>query len=106
MEDKDKRLIEYTIEAMLMAWLGYLFFYQNYLLYTWHRGLPLPSKWPFVLLGIGLGALFFWYELRELERELLEKEKRESGFAGVPVVAENEPLSKEGLEKASVNEES
>ncbi|ASI98737.1 hypothetical protein A3L02_03740 [Thermococcus celer Vu 13 = JCM 8558] len=70
MEERDKRLIEYSVEAVIMAWLAYLFFYQNFLLYRWHRGLPLPSRWPFALLGIVTGGMFLWYELVKLEREL------------------------------------
>ncbi|MDI3475006.1 MAG: hypothetical protein PWQ79_214 [Thermococcaceae archaeon] len=64
------RLIEYGVETILVAWLSYLFFYQNYLLYKWHRGLPMPPKWPFVLIGIAIGVLFLWYELNKMEKEL------------------------------------
>ncbi len=68
MEEKEKRLIEYSVEALLIGWLGYLFLYQNYLLYKWHRGLPLPEKWPFILAGIGMGLGFLLYELWKLEK--------------------------------------
>ncbi len=70
MEERTIKTIEYSVEALLIAWLGYLFFYQNYILYTWHRGLPLPSRLPFVVTGVVLAALFFWYEYRKMEREL------------------------------------
>lgn len=73
MDEKEQRLVEYSIEAVVIAWLSYLFLYQNYLLHNWHRGLPLPSKWPFILTGIGIGALFFWYEWRKLEKEFGRK---------------------------------
>ncbi|WP_461865818.1 hypothetical protein [Thermococcus sp.] len=63
MDERDKKIIEHAIWALLLAWFSYMFFYQNYLLYTWHRGLPLPSKWPFIFLGVGVGALFFAYKL-------------------------------------------
>ncbi|AFL95847.1 hypothetical protein CL1_1650 [Thermococcus cleftensis] len=69
MEERTRRLIEYTVEALLVAWLSYLFFYQNYLLYRWHRGLPLPSKWPFFLAGVLVGALLFWYEWNKFQME-------------------------------------
>ncbi|ASJ09581.1 hypothetical protein A3L11_10205 [Thermococcus siculi] len=87
MEERDSRLIEYTIEALLVAWLGYLFLYQNYLLYHWHRGLPLPSRFPFVVAGIILGILFFWYEWSKFEKEL---EKRSHAETAVPVVSKNQ----------------
>jgi H+/Cl- antiporter ClcA len=87
MDEKTSRLIEYTIEGFLVAWLGYLFLYQNYLLYHWHRGLPLPSRFPFVVAGIILGALFFWYEWSKFGREL---EKRNHSEAAVPVVSKDQ----------------
>lgn len=73
MEEREQRLIEYTVESILIAWLSYLFFYQNYLLYNWHRGLPLPSRLPFVFIGLLIGTLFFWYEWRKFEKELERK---------------------------------
>ncbi|WP_206204621.1 hypothetical protein [Thermococcus sp. MAR1] len=69
-DEKEQRLVEYSIEAVIIAWLAYLFFYQNYLLHSWHRGLPLPSKLPFLVAGIVVAALFFWYEWAKFEREL------------------------------------
>jgi len=72
MEDKDWKLVEYTVEAFLIFWLGYMFLYQNYLLHTWHRGLPLPSKWPFMLISFGMAALFLWYEWSKLEAAIEE----------------------------------
>lgn len=65
-EDKLPKVIEYSIEALLVGWLTYLFAYQNYLLYKWHRGLRLPSKIPFVLIGVLAGVLFFVYEINKL----------------------------------------
>ncbi len=67
MEEKDKKIIEHAFWALLLAWFSYMFLYQNYLLHNWHRGLPLPSKWPFVFLGVGIGTLFFMYKLRDIE---------------------------------------
>jgi H+/Cl- antiporter ClcA len=70
MDEKTSRLIEYVAEAVLVAWLSYLFFYQNYLLYHWHRGLPLPSKVPSVVAGIAAGVLLFLYEWFKFQKEL------------------------------------
>ncbi|WP_367884307.1 hypothetical protein [Thermococcus sp. JCM 11816] len=50
------KIAEYIVEAVLIAWLGYLFLYQNYLLHNWHRGLPLPSKTPYIILGVLMGG--------------------------------------------------
>lgn len=69
MKERDWRIIEYTVEAILIGWLGYLFLYQNYLLYEWHRGLPLPTKWPFLLCGLAMGIIFLVYELWKLGKE-------------------------------------
>ncbi|AIF70042.1 hypothetical protein PAP_08270 [Palaeococcus pacificus DY20341] len=66
MGTKELKLIEEIIISLLLVWLGYLFFYQNYLLYKWHRGLPLPSKAPFLMLGILLGGAYFVYEWHKL----------------------------------------
>ncbi|WP_297062544.1 hypothetical protein [Thermococcus sp.] len=68
MGDREKKLIEYGVEALIIAWLGYLFLYQNYLLHKWHRGLPLPDKVPFILGGIVMGLAFFIYEAWKLEK--------------------------------------
>ncbi|WP_297464654.1 hypothetical protein [Thermococcus sp.] len=68
MDRKTGKLIEITVEGLLIAWLSYLFLYQNYLLYRWHRGLPLPSRIPFLLLGVLAGGIFFWYEWSKLDR--------------------------------------
>ncbi len=62
MDEKVSKLIELTVEALLIVWLGYLTIYQNYLLYNWHRGLPLPSRYPAIAAGILMGFAFFWYE--------------------------------------------
>jgi len=67
------KLLEYGVEAVVVSWLGYLFLYQNYLLYNWHRGLPLPSRWPFLIGGVVMGALFFLNGLRK------EKIRAQSG---------------------------
>ena len=88
MDERTSRLIEYTVEALLVAWLGYLFFYQNYLLYRWHRGLPLPSKTPFLIAGIFAGALLFWYEWSKFERDL-EKRRRASLESGISTASKN-----------------
>ncbi len=68
MEEREKKLVEYGIEAVIIAWLGYLCLYQNYLLHKWYRGLPLPEKWPFALGGIAMGLAFLVYELWKLEK--------------------------------------
>ncbi|KUH33192.1 hypothetical protein APY94_06665 [Thermococcus celericrescens] len=86
MDEKTSRLIEYTVEALVVTWLGYLFLYQNYLLYRWHRGLPLPSRSPFILIGVILGILFFWYEWNKFEKELARREEAASEPA-IPVVS-------------------
>ncbi|WP_240910575.1 hypothetical protein [Thermococcus sp. GR6] len=107
MEEKDKRLIEYTVEALIVAWLSYLFFYQNYLLYNWHRGLPLPSKWPFLLVGIGIGALFFWNEWRKFEKELSEGSVYTEGTPRTPTITKEMPedSSQELLNEDLMNDE-
>ncbi|WP_297501364.1 hypothetical protein [Thermococcus sp.] len=69
MKEKDWKVIEYVIEALLIWWLGYLFLYQNYLLHRWHRGLPLPAKWPFVLGGLAMASVFLAYEFWRLEKD-------------------------------------
>ncbi|ASJ07486.1 hypothetical protein [Thermococcus pacificus] len=86
MDERTSRLIEYTAEALLVSWLSYLFFYQNYLLYRWHRGLPLPSKTPFIIAGIIVGALLFLYEWFKFEREL-EKKHRTASESAAPDVS-------------------
>lgn len=69
MEDGGElEIIEYGVEALLVGAFTYLFAYQNYLLYRWHRGLPLPAKWPFYLLGTLAGVAFFVYKSRGLLR--------------------------------------
>ncbi|MCD6558906.1 hypothetical protein DRN43_02180 [Thermococci archaeon] len=74
MDDRTLRTIEESIITLLIAWLSYLFIYQNYLLYRWHRGLPLPSRIPALLGGVAFGALYAMYAARKFERELEEKE--------------------------------
>ena len=69
MDEKVSKLIELTVEALLIVWLGYLTIYQNYLLYNWHRGLPLPSKWPFLMIALGIALLFLAYEIGKLEKK-------------------------------------
>jgi len=85
-DEKEQRLIEYSIEAVVIAWLAYLFFYQNYLLHSWHRGLPLPSKLPFLVAGIVVAALFFWYEWTRFEREL--EGRKTTNEAATPAIPE------------------
>ncbi|ADT84113.1 hypothetical protein [Thermococcus barophilus] len=70
MEEKDKKLIESGIEALILGWLAYLFFYQNFLLYKWHRGLLLPSKIPFLVAGILVGLAYFLYRWEKIEKEI------------------------------------
>ncbi|WP_324736239.1 hypothetical protein VFC49_03815 [Thermococcus sp. SY098] len=70
MEEKDKKLIESGIEALILGWLAYLFFYQNFLLYKWHRGLLLPSKLPFLVAGILVGLAYFLYRWEKIEKEI------------------------------------
>nr|WP_052696170.1 hypothetical protein [Palaeococcus ferrophilus] len=74
MGERDLRLIEEGIITLLITWLSYLFFYQNYLLYKWHRGLPLPSKTPFLLAGLAVGLIYALYASRKLEKEFKEGE--------------------------------
>ncbi len=73
MEEKDKKLIESGIEALILGWLAYLFFYQNFLLYKWHRGLSLPSKLPFIVAGIFVGLAYFLYRWEKIEKEIPKK---------------------------------
>ncbi len=70
MEERDWRIMEYVVEAIVILWLGYMFLYQNYLLYNWHRGLPLPSKWPFFMIAFGIALLFLAYEIGKLEKKV------------------------------------
>ncbi|WP_237698680.1 chloride channel protein [Pyrococcus yayanosii] len=65
MKEETKEFAMILVEAILIAWLGYLFLYQNYLLYRWHRNLPLPSRVPFLLAGIVMGLIFLWWQLRK-----------------------------------------
>lgn len=74
MEEYQKKLIEAGIEGLIIMVLAYLFYYQNYLLYKWHRGLPLPSKIPFVIAGILTGAAYFIYKLYRIH-PMMQKEK-------------------------------
>jgi hypothetical protein len=96
MDKREQKLIEYGIEAIVIAWLAYITFYQNYLLYKWHRGLPLPSRLPFFLLGLATGLAFFWYEWDSLEKRL-----------STPTPEENIPENEvdEGKEPNKENEE-
>ncbi len=59
MNERDKKIIEHGFWALLLAWFSYMFFYQNLLLYRWHRGLPLPSRLPFMIAGILVGLAYF-----------------------------------------------
>ncbi len=79
MDERDRKIIEHAIWALLLAWFSYMFFYQNLLLYRWHRGLPLPSKWPFITAGIFVGLAYFLYkwEKEPAHHEVLEKEGKE-----------------------------
>ncbi len=78
MEEKDKKLIESGIEALILGWLAYLFFYQNFLLYKWHRGLSLPSKLPFMVAGVLVGLAYFLYRWEKIEREIPKKVPKET----------------------------
>lgn len=69
------KLIEYCIESFVVGWLIYLTSWQNYLLYNWHRGLPYPSKAPFLLLGISSGTGVFFYLLQKMKK--IEEKKHE-----------------------------
>ncbi|MBP1910852.1 hypothetical protein [Thermococcus stetteri] len=73
MEERWEKIAEYIVEAALIAWLGYLFLYQNYLLYHWHRGLPLPSRTPYAILGLIMGGAFLALELWRNRTLFLEK---------------------------------
>ncbi|WP_050543016.1 hypothetical protein [Thermococcus zilligii] len=67
------KVVEYSVEALLIGWFAYLFAYQNYLLYRWHRGLELPQKLPFILVGSLAGLLFFVYEIGQLLKAMSRK---------------------------------
>ncbi|WP_048146969.1 hypothetical protein [Pyrococcus abyssi] len=58
------------IEALIIGWFSYAFSYQNYLLYKWHRGMVLPSKTPFVLIGVIAALIFLGWKYRETIRNL------------------------------------
>ena len=75
-EEKALELVEYGVEALLLGAFTYLFAYQNYLLYRWHRGLPLPAKWPFILLGLAVGLGFFLYKSWRILEENGEKPRK------------------------------
>ncbi|CUX77469.1 hypothetical protein CHITON_0690 [Thermococcus chitonophagus] len=66
-----------AIESLILMWFIYAFLYQNYLLYKWHRGLPLPSKLPFILVGVASGLAFFFFEIDKLIKSSQE------GISGV-----------------------
>ncbi len=83
MDARVSKLIELTVEALLIVWLGYLTIYQNYLLYNWHRGLPLPSRYPAIAAGILMGFAFFWYEWDRFERESAERASLPAGEGSV-----------------------
>ncbi|MFA4647411.1 hypothetical protein P8X24_09215 [Pyrococcus kukulkanii] len=74
---KWKDVLITTIESLILMWFVYAFLYQNYLLYKWHRGLPLPSKMPFVLVGVASGLTFFIFEIDKLIKSSQE------GISGV-----------------------
>ncbi|AEC52264.1 hypothetical protein PNA2_1349 [Pyrococcus sp. NA2] len=62
-----KKLAEIAInigESIVLGWFVYALSYQNYLLYKWHRGIPLPSKLPFVALGIVSALIFLTWKYR------------------------------------------
>ncbi|AAL81056.1 hypothetical protein PFDSM3638_04670 [Pyrococcus furiosus DSM 3638] len=61
-----------ALETAFISWFTYAFLYQNYLLYKWHRGSPLPSKIPFVLAGIFVGLAFLAWKGRNLLKPLRE----------------------------------
>lgn len=72
MDKYTQKLIEEGFISLLLAWLSYLFFYQNLLLYKWQKGLPLPSKTPFVIAGILIGAGYFLYKWSRLKEKFKE----------------------------------
>ncbi|KUK16676.1 MAG: Uncharacterized protein XD54_2033 [Thermococcus sibiricus] len=74
MKKYQKKLIEAGIEGAIITVLAYLFYYQNYLLHKWYRGLPLPSKIPFMVAGILTGAAYFIYKLYRTY-PMMQKEK-------------------------------
>ena len=107
MEERDWRIVEYVVEALLILWLGYLFLYQNYLLYNWHRGLPLPSKWPFIAIALGIALLFLAYEIGKLEKKPQSLAKPTPGAAEpdkAPPKAEEREETEGGEIKASTPE--
>ena len=75
MDERISKLIELTVEALLIVWLGYLTVYQNYLLHNWHRGLPLPSRYPAIATGLAMGVAFFWYEWDKFEKSIALESK-------------------------------
>lgn len=96
-EDGALKVIEYSLEALLLGWFTYLFAYQNYLLYKWHRGMTLPSKTPALVLGVMVGGAFLAYELwKMLNAEIQgQKEPEESGNETAIAEGENEGIESE-----------
>ncbi|USS40333.1 hypothetical protein NF865_08405 [Thermococcus aggregans] len=74
MKEYQKKLVEAGVEGVIIMVFSYLFYYQNYLLYKWHRGLSLPSKIPFAIAGILTGAAYLMYKLYRIY-PLMQKEK-------------------------------
>ncbi|AFK22436.1 hypothetical protein [Pyrococcus sp. ST04] len=68
LNDKNKavEIVIIILETLFIMWFTTAFLYQNYLLYKWHRGLPLPSKFPFLVVGISGGLAFFLYRMDNL----------------------------------------
>ncbi|MDV3104475.1 hypothetical protein [Thermococcus waiotapuensis] len=82
------KVVEYSVEAVLIGWFTYLFAYQNYLLYRWHRGLELPPKLPFILVGSLAGLLFFVYEIGRLLKATSRKLPASAAPSETPVSEE------------------
>ncbi|ACS90268.1 hypothetical protein [Thermococcus sibiricus] len=70
MEEYQKKLLESGIEGFIIMILAYFFYYQNYLLYKWHCGLPLPSKTPFLIAGILTGTAYILYKAYKIYPEI------------------------------------
>lgn len=87
MEEYQRKLLEAGIEGGILMILAYLFYYQNYLLYTWYRGLPLPSRIPFIIAGILTGAAYLLYKLYriypEIQKHKIAEVLREEKIEGI-----------------------
>jgi hypothetical protein len=95
------KLVEYAVEALIIGWFVYLFIYQNYLLYHWHRGMPLPSKTSSLLAGIISGLAFFAYESYKLFKPSREESPGEIS-SGIPSTGVS-GVDPEGAEERETN---